>query len=1044
MTLTAEQKHLILLAQAPGGEAEFPAEPTDAEIEAGALATYETALANGASLEEAAQLAYQIARTFGASHEDARFAVTSAIEITYEAMLSGGATTTEAIAFVKLAIDAVGADERDLPDQREIELRQENFDNDLREPPVPANDPSVELQSAPPNVPSSPPPPISLEDGDLQEPDSGLAVPYIGIAAFNTKTGYSPPAEHLNLRPIHNESANKSVLTETSPSTPVSSEFASSSLTAGNGGVILTSGAGEDTLIGGSGSDILTGGAGNDVLTGGSGDDSYGFAPGFGTDSITDVSGASDRISGFSVSNLNSSVRQGDDLILGFYTGDSVTVKNHYQVGGEVEILVSGSDNYGLSGQTSGVKGQIISGLASTDESLSGSSGDDIIYGGDGADVIQGGSGNNVLYGGTGSDTAVLSGNFADYTVAALESGYLVTDSVSSRDGTNTIHDIENLQFADKTLSASAAVTTPDYVTGVLFDDSYSRWNADTSIGNSVSLTYSFMDALPSYYGSEIVSFSTLSTAQEAAARTTLGQFAEVSNLTFTEVSDTGNGGQLRFGGSAQTSSAGFAYAPSVDYTLNSVNYLSSEKSGDVFIANNQTSNLTLTDGSHGYYTMIHEVGHATGLTHTFEGTNQLSAQTENNQYSVMSYTSHPKAKVVDITGDQSSYSYTGYDWNPQTPMLYDIATLQYLYGADTTTRTGDDTYTFDPSTRVFKAIWDAGGADTLDASNYTLGSVIDLTPGSFSSIGIYDPVASQLPSWYGGTIQPTYSGENNVAISYGATIESGIGGSGNDTLIGNIENNTLIGGGGNDLITGGAGNDTLQGDAGDDKYILASGSGSDTITDSSGTQDQISGVTIANLANAVHQGDDLILSFSTGDKVTVKNHFVSGNEVEIFLSGSDSCGLTGQTTGVVGQIIAAPSVAASNLTGSANADVVFGSDGADTLQGGAGDDTLIGGAGNDTFYFVSGDGNDVIKDFSKGYDKIQLDSTSFGISAVSFEAIAGTYDGTNASGTSSNVIRDSNNDVFVDNNGQAAGGYSLAANVQNGAAVDEQDIELV
>jgi len=657
---------------------------------------------------------------------------------------------------------------------------------------------------------------------------------------------------------------------------------------------------------------------------------------------------------------------------------------------------------------------------------------------------LQGGAGNDLLDGGTGTDTAVLTGNFADYKVEIFEEGHLVTDNISNRDGITTLNGIETLQFADQTLSVNAALTTPDYVTGVLYDDANFRWNADTSIGDGVSLTYSFMDNTPSYYGSDITSFSIFSTAQENAAKAVLDQFAEISNLSFTEVADTGDGGQLRFGGSFQTGSAGFAFAPSVDRVESGTTYLASPKSGDVFIANNATSNLTLTDGSHGFYTMIHEIGHATGLTHTFEGDNTLDAATENNQYSVMSYTPHPKSTVVDVTGDSSSYTTTTYNWNPESPMVYDIATLQYLYGANTTTRTGDDTYTFDPTKRFIDAIWDGDGTDTLDASNFARASTIDLTPGNYSSIGVYEPISDQLPSWYGGAAQPTYSGEDNVGIAFGTLIENATGGSGNDTLIGNYQNNVLTGGSGDDTLTGGTGDDTLVGDGDNDTYVLSLGSGSDTINDSSGTDDKISGLTIQNLSNAVQNGNDLILSFTSGDRVTIQNHFTSGNEVEIFVSGSDNFGFVGQTSGVVGQIITDPATTGNPLACGAGNDYLFGNEGADTLQGGAGNDALMGGAGNDIFYFATGDGNDVIKDFSHGFDTMQIDGSAFGISTLSFETLTVAYDGTNATNTSSNVIRDGNNDVYVDTNGQAAGGYSLVANVDNNVALDENDIALV
>ena len=44
------------------------------------------------------------------------------------------------------------------------------------------------------------------------------------------------------------------------------------------------------------------------------------------------------------------------------------------------------------------------------------------------------------------------------------------------------------------------------------------------------------------------------------------------------------------------------------------------------------------------------------------------------------------------------------------TPMVYDIAAIQYLYGANMNHNSGDTTYSFDPDTPFIEAIWDAGG----------------------------------------------------------------------------------------------------------------------------------------------------------------------------------------------------------------------------------------------------------------------------------------------------------------------------------------------
>jgi Ca2+-binding RTX toxin-like protein len=77
----------------------------------------------------------------------------------------------------------------------------------------------------------------------------------------------------------------------------------------------------------------------------------------------------------------------------------------------------------------------------------------DTIRGNGGDDTMEGRGGNDTIYGGTeagdaGHDTAVFTGDRADYTVTRTGSGvYTVADSVPSRDGTDTVHDVETLHF---------------------------------------------------------------------------------------------------------------------------------------------------------------------------------------------------------------------------------------------------------------------------------------------------------------------------------------------------------------------------------------------------------------------------------------------------------------------------------------------------------------------------------------------------------------------------------------------------------------------
>ena len=113
-------------------------------------------------------------------------------------------------------------------------------------------------------------------------------------------------------------------------------------------------------------------------------------------------------------------------------------------------------------------------------DTLDGGAGNDILDGGPGDDVVLGGTGNDTLIGGTGEgndnldcgggndrieggagiDTAVFSGNFADYS-------FLASNLVSGPDGANTVVEVEFLQFDDGPVNAEDhIVETAANVTG--------------------------------------------------------------------------------------------------------------------------------------------------------------------------------------------------------------------------------------------------------------------------------------------------------------------------------------------------------------------------------------------------------------------------------------------------------------------------------------------------------------------------------------------------------------------------------------------------
>ncbi|WP_431857396.1 M10 family metallopeptidase C-terminal domain-containing protein [Azospirillum sp.] len=350
------------------------------------------------------------------------------------------------------------------------------------------------------------------------------------------------------------------------------------------------------------------------------------------------------------------------------------------------------------------------------------------------------------------------------------------------------------------TAPAAAASDLPYYIAALL-PTGAPKWGTATA-GTAAAVTFSFMEAAPSYAGTDDRNgFAPMSTAQRAAVRQALAAWAEVANITFTEVADAGSGGLVRFGTNRQNgTSVGYAYYPSPHFAA----------AGDVYIANDSAGNTNPPPGSYGFKTLLHEIGHALGLKHPGDynagggGTEgpYLPSAEDNYQYTQMAYNSHPTL---------------GYSGLSIVPALYDVAAIQYLYGANTQTRTGNDAYAFNNTAAAFSStIWDAGGSDTIDASQQTLGATIDLRAGAFSSIGTNG--AGELAV-------------HNVAIAYGVTIENAVGGAGGDTLIGNASANILIGGGGDDTLTGGAGNDTLDGGPGIDTAVYSGPRGAYDIT---------------------------------------------------------------------------------------------------------------------------------------------------------------------------------------------------------------------
>ncbi|WP_426026908.1 M10 family metallopeptidase C-terminal domain-containing protein [Brevundimonas sp. TWP2-3-4b2] len=202
-------------------------------------------------------------------------------------------------------------------------------------------------------------------------------------------------------------------------------------------------------LFGDAGDDILRSSLGSDVLDGGIGTDTAVFAGNRASYTVT-VSGGVTTVSN----------AEGTD-----------TVTN-------VERLQFADMVTNAAGV---VEGLPINGTASAD-TLNGTAGDDVINGLDGNDVINGLGGNDTIDGGAGTDTAVFSGTMAGSTRST--NGAVTT--VAGPDGTDSLTNVERMQFSDGTLIVGAGggqyfagTANADSITGTAFNDQIDAGGSD-------------------------------------------------------------------------------------------------------------------------------------------------------------------------------------------------------------------------------------------------------------------------------------------------------------------------------------------------------------------------------------------------------------------------------------------------------------------------------------------------------------------------------------------------------------------------------------
>jgi serralysin len=220
-----------------------------------------------------------------------------------------------------------------------------------------------------------------------------------------------------------------------------------------------------------------------------------------------------------------------------------------------------------------------------------------------------------------------------------------------------------------------------------------------------------------------------------------------------------------------------------------------------------------------------------------------MDAQHQDVEYSIMNYASYIGA-TQQVAGQEAPGSC------PQTYMMYDIAALQLLYGANFSNVGTNQTYTWDPITgaefinghlqwvplqnsgsgKIFETVWTAGANSTYDLSNFDNDCQLDMRPGGFmmfspnqlADLGALGPDGPgkhmAQGNVYNALVPSLIDNTDNLAPpDTRAEIDNIITGNGNDVVHGNDVYNTIRLGNGNDhVILGPGGGDVRPGTGSD------------------------------------------------------------------------------------------------------------------------------------------------------------------------------------------------------------------------------------
>ncbi len=608
-------------------------------------------------------------------------------------------------------------------------------------------------------------------------------------------------------------------------------------------------------------------------------------------------------------------------------------------------------------------------------------------------------------------------------------------------------------------------------------------------------LNFSFFNSQDDFFGtgylnetqtvafSEFFSFQAFTPEQRVAARAALATWDDLINIKFVETTNILDA-DIRFGNTDTGGAQAYAYLPFGNVfndPVGSGDFSNvGDVGGDVWVDYTVASNFfPLKDSFYSVLTLIHEAGHALGLSHPgdYDALNDSNGDgipdpisyandaffaQDSLQYTVMSYFDAYETGAQHIDWKLMNFAYAA------TPLVHDIAAIQAIYGADPTTRTGDtvygfnstanrDAFDFNLNTRPIVSIYDAGGKDTLDFSGWNTNSVINLNAGAFSSGGgvqdfltLAEINANRSAAGLAPRSQAAYDFyiqnfivpqgltnglfHDNISIAYGTVIENAIGGGGDDLIIANQVANILNGGGGSDTVSYETATSGVTVSLGQNGHTGGGARGDQLISIEnligSAYNDTLTGDDKDNVINGGSGGKDVLTGGKGNDTISYAG---TSAGVTINLNESEGGGAAKEDTirgfeNVIGTGFD------DKLTGNEGNNRIDGGVGNDRIDGGAGNDILIagagadiltGGRGRDTFVFSEvNDGTGRITDFSARDDRIDLSKIDANSSTSANDAFS--FIGSAAFSNVAGQLRFANGFVEGDVNGDGVADLSI------------------